>query len=228
MGGAILSGSYSGVGNFTLAGDTSNDLVLKFTSVNNPVLNLLWSANGTTALADGSGTITTAGKWTDGTTAGLTFNSNSPDNATFGNPNGSGGTASVWSQQRRDDWQLDLQRQQCGRLYPHGKHGDEQRVRRHNPVNDGITALQSAYLGNRASGAKSEISKILLGYSRRGTLPPARWKLRRGINGNGGIVQATVSSLTTTGSGTLLLNCPAHYSGGHMHQWRLFSVNGAS
>ena len=229
VGGAILSSSYAGVGNFTLAGDTSNDLVLKFTSVNNPVLNLLWSANGTTALADGSGTITTAGKWTDGTTAGLTFNSNSPDNATFGNPNGSGGTASVWVPNSGVTiGSLTFNGSNAAAYTLTGNTATSSEYGGVIQINDGITALQSAYLGNRASGAKSGISKILLGYSQTwnvasGTLEVTAWN-----NGNGGIVQATVSSLTTTGSGTLLLNCPAHYSGGTFINGGVFSVNGAS
>ncbi|MGO9115295.1 MAG: beta strand repeat-containing protein [Thermoguttaceae bacterium] len=194
VGGNIINGSYPGVGTFSLQGDTAGDLQLKFTSVDEQPRNLFWSANGTAVPVDGKGTWSNTGnaKWTDLSTAGLTFDSSRPDNVTFGNTSGTGGAATVTVSGAVT----------AGSLTFNGGNSAQYTLSGGTlTVNDGVSAAQSANLVN---------NEIVLGYSQTwsvasGTLSAVATK---------GIAQATLSSLTVAGPGTLALYCQGKYTGG--------------
>jgi len=190
LGGSIINGSYS-EGIFSLQGSLgANNLELKFTSIDQQPRNLLWSANGTKIANDGSGSWTGA-TWTDssGTAAGLLFDSTRPDNATFGSTTAGGGTAVVSVTGLVT----------AGSLTFNGGNSAQYTLSGGTIlVNSGVSALQSATLN----------SAMVLGYSE-------TWSVSSGtLTANGGISQATVSGLTKTGNGTLVLQAGNTYSGG--------------
>jgi autotransporter-associated beta strand protein len=197
LGGSVLNRNYPGVGSFTLAGDPAFDLVLKWTSAQQASRNLLWSNGSSTALVDGSGTWSNTGntKWTDGTTAGLTFDSTRPDNATFGNPAGSGGFRTVTVSGAVEAGSLTFNGSNAAQYVINGTSGTL-------TIDNGINANQTATLG--------VIKGLTLGYSQ-------TWNVAAGtlsVNSSTGITQNTISSLAVTGPGMLALYCQGKYSGG--------------
>jgi autotransporter-associated beta strand protein len=197
LGGSILNANYPGVGTFTLAGDPAFDLVLRWSSSQQASRNLLWSNGSSTSLVDGSGTWSNTGntKWTDGTTAGLTFDSTRPDNATFGNPAGSGGFKTVTVSGAVEAGSLTFNGSNASQYVINGSSGTL-------TVDNGITANQTATLG--------VIKGLTLGYSQ-------TWSVAAGtlsVNSNTGITQNTVAELTVTGPGMLALYCQGKYTGG--------------
>jgi fibronectin-binding autotransporter adhesin len=202
VGGTILGNSYSS-GTFSLQGDPANDLVLKFTSVLQQPRNLIWSASGSTTYSDGSGTWSSA-TWTDssGTASHLIFDSTRPDNAAFGNPAGTGGSASVFVSGAVTVGNLTLN---GGNAARYSLVGNANSIL---TVNGGITALGSASLA--APSSSNRIGKLYLGYSQ-------TWDVASGTllaQTRSGIFQSTVSGLTKTGSGVLDLACACKYTGG--------------
>jgi fibronectin-binding autotransporter adhesin len=203
VGGSIVNGSYA-AGAFSLQGDFTNDLVLKFTSTAYQPRNLLWSASGSSGISDGNGTWSSA-TWTDssGTAPGLSFDSTRPDNATFGNPSGTGGTAAVAVSGAVT----------AGSLTFNGGNSAKYSLTENSSsvltINNGITALASATLGSLTTPALGN-GKVYLGYSQ-------TWDVASGtllVDERKGIFQSTVSNLAKTGSGILDLACAANYTGG--------------
>ncbi len=204
VGGSILGNSYSS-GTFSLQGDTSSDLVLKFTSVLKQARNLFWSANGSGGLADGAGAWSSA-DWANqssGGTGALSFDSTRPDNATFGNPGGSGGSYNVSVGGAVT----------VGMLTFDGSNSANYALTSANAssvltINGGITALGSGTLGNKTPSLG--LGEIYLGYSQ-------TWNVASGtllVQERGQIYQSTVAGLTKTGSGVLNMLSKCNYTGG--------------
>ena len=194
VGGSIVYNTTAGT--FSLQGDLSNDLVLKFTSSGEAPRNLLWSAAGTNGANDGGGAWGNA-TWTDGTTAGLSFDSSRPDNVTFGNAGaaskGSAATVTISSAITVGSLAFN-----GGNSSPYTISGSGSLT-----IDGGVTAQQSTTLSNGAS------TVIVLGGSQ-------TWNVASGaLTLKGPIIQSVVSSLTKTGSGTLTLwSSKSTYSGG--------------
>jgi fibronectin-binding autotransporter adhesin len=203
VGGSILNnGLYSSAGTFTLAGDPAYDLVLKWTSAQAAPRNLLWSNGSSTQLVDATGTWSNSGnaKWAYSGSAGLTFDSTRPDNATFGNPSGSGGakTVSVSGAVTAGSITFNGGNAAIYDINGTGSGGSGGTL----AIDNGITANQTATLG--------PIKAVILGYSQ-------TWSVASGtlsVNASTGITQDTLSSLTVTGPGELGLYCSGKYGGG--------------
>ena len=223
--GITTTGAVTPSGTFTLAGDSSNDLLLKFTSAAAAPRGLLWSANGSMGLVDGSGTWSGA-KWTDGVSiSGGTFDSGRPDNATFGNSAGTNGTANIYISNGPANGVT------VGSLTFNGSNAAQYTISGSTAnasaggyltINNGVTANQSAYLGI-PTGTYSGLKVLLLGYSQTWNVASGNLEVTAGV-----FSQATASSLTKTGTGTLTLNCGANYSGGTILNGGVLSVNNAS
>jgi autotransporter-associated beta strand protein len=201
LGGSIIDGSYP-AGTFSLQGDLAGDLVLKFTSTAEQPRNLYWSANGSTAANDGTGTWSaTSAKWTDLSNPGLTFDSSRPDNATFGNPSGNHGTATVTVSGAVTAGSITFNGSNAASYsivpvgYPSSVTGGTL------TINNGVSAMQSALLYDYA---------MVLGYSQTWSVAA---KSTLSVASATDIYQATMSSLTVAGPGTLQLYSACKYTG---------------
>ncbi len=206
LGGSILNnGLYSSAGTFSLAGDAAYDLVLKWTSAQAAPRNLLWSNGSSTSLVNGSGTWSNSGnaKWTDGTSAGLTFDSNRPDNATFGNPSGTGGSATITVSGAVTAGSITFNGGTAAQYTIQGT-GTTFSSAGTLAIDNGITANQSATL--------TRIKDIALGYSQTWSIASGQ-TLTLASTGISQISQDALSTLTVAGPGTLSLGIAGNYGG---------------
>ena len=200
LGALILNGSYS-IGSFSLQGDLAGDLVLNYTSTAEAPRTLYWSVNGSAQLVNGSGTWNNAGitNWTSLSSGSLSFDSSRPDNAVFGNANGSGGTAIVTVSGAVTVGSMTFNGSNSAQYEITGSAGTL-------TIINGVTANQSASFG--AAHNPYPAGGIYLGGSQ-------TWSVSSGctLNVRCPIYQTAAGVLTKTGGGILQLYSRTNYNG---------------